>query len=67
MTAYEDAIRGDEHEVGALVRRPRRQQVVHAPRRGRRIVRALEKLDLRYPKLDKAKRKELEEVRKALK
>jgi len=31
------------------------------------IVRALEKLDLAYPRVDKAKRKELEDVRKALK
>ena len=31
------------------------------------IVRALEKLDLAYPQVNKAKRKELEEVRKALK
>ena len=37
MECYEDAIRADGDALGAVVRRPGRQQVVHAPRRrGRR-------------------------------
>lgn len=66
MTAYEDTIRATSTEWAPW-------HVVPADNKGftrivvaETIIRALEGLDLHYPKVDKAKRKELAEVRKAL-
>ena len=66
MTAYEDLLRATStewapwHVVPADNKWFTRLAVVAA------IVRAVEKLGLEYPRVDKAKRRELEQVRKAL-
>jgi polyphosphate kinase 2 (PPK2 family) len=67
---YMRAVRGDdprdEYVVRALVRGPRRSQMVHAARRRRGRVDALEEMSLAFPTVSRETRKQLAAARAAL-
>ncbi len=67
MTSYEDLIRATSTEWAPWHVVPADNKWFTRLAVAATIIRALEKLDLAYPKVDKAKRRELDEVRKALK
>jgi PPK2 family polyphosphate:nucleotide phosphotransferase len=67
MAAYEDTIRNTATDYAPWYVVPADNKWFTRLAVMATIVRALEKLDLAYPQVNKAKRKELEEVRKALK
>jgi PPK2 family polyphosphate:nucleotide phosphotransferase len=66
MTAYEDMIRATSTEWAPWHVVPADNKWFTRLAVAATVIRALEKLDLAYPKVDKAKRKELAQVRKAL-
>ncbi len=66
MTAYEDMIRATSTEWAPWHVIPADNKWFTRLAVAATVIRALEKLDLAYPKVDKAKRRELAEVRKAL-
>jgi PPK2 family polyphosphate:nucleotide phosphotransferase len=67
MTAYEDLIRATSTEWAPWHVIPADNKWFTRLAVAATVIRALEKLDLAYPKVDKAKRRELAQVRKALK
>jgi PPK2 family polyphosphate:nucleotide phosphotransferase len=67
MTAYEDMIRATSTEWAPWHVIPADNKWFTRVAVAATVIRALEQLDLAYPKVDRAKRKELAEVRKALK
>ncbi len=67
MTAYEDMIRATSTEWSPWHVIPADNKWFTRLAVAATVIRALEKLDLAYPKVDKAKSKELAQVRKALK
>jgi PPK2 family polyphosphate:nucleotide phosphotransferase len=67
MTAYEDMIRATSTEWAPWHVIPADNKWFTRLAVAATVIRALEKLDLAYPKVDKAKRRELAQVRKALK
>ena len=67
MTAYEDMIRATSTEWAPWHVVPADNKWFTRLAVAATVIRALEKLDLSYPKVDKAKRRELAQVRKALK
>jgi len=66
MTAYEDMIRATSTEWAPWHVIPADNKWFTRLAVAATVIRALEKLDLAYPKVDKAKRRELAEVQKAL-
>jgi PPK2 family polyphosphate:nucleotide phosphotransferase len=66
MTAYEDMIRATSTEWAPWHVIPADNKWFTRLAVAATVIRALEKLDLAYPKVDKAKRRELAQVRKAL-